>query len=493
VAARNRTSELQAKLDRIEAIIRSSSSATTPGAPDPTVSDTLTNTIITKLRDKYLDYAAREADYSAKYGSNHYAVVNLRRQMRELRGSILDELRRIAESYKSDIEIAKRHQDDLEKEFASAVAQSGGPLQELQVSADSYRTLYDGLLQRYVQSVQEQSTPNTEARVLSGASLSTSGPKPALVAALASIGGLMFGVGIGILRQMTDRFFRTTDQVEAALHTQCISIVPRVKRRTGPGFGAVSVGANVFSRSGVMWDIIDDPFSRYTEAIRAIKSVVDLHGDVLASKVIGVTSSLPNEGKSTIAGSLALLAADAGAKVILVDCDLRNPQLSSKLAPDAKFGLLNIIAGDKSIEQAAITDASTGLAFLPTGLSSKEPAHFKNRANSNEILSCEAARKVFEQFREKYEYIVVDLPPIAPIVDARSTTRFIDSYILAVEWGCTKVNVVQHALRQATGIYAKLIGVVLTKTPLASLGQYQGHLRDYYNGRKFKQYGEAIP
>ena len=125
VAARNRTSEVQAKLDRIEAIIRSSSSATTPGAPDPTVSDTLTNPVITKLRDKYLDYAAREADYSAKYGSNHYAVLNLRRQIRELRASILDELRRIAETYKSDLEIAKQHQDDLEKTFASAVTQSG--------------------------------------------------------------------------------------------------------------------------------------------------------------------------------------------------------------------------------------------------------------------------------------------------------------------------------------------------------------------------------
>ena len=371
IAARNRTSEVQAKLDRIEAIIRSSSSTTTPGAPDPTVSDTLTNPVITKLRDKYLDYAAREADYSAKYGSNHYAVLNLRRQMRELRASILDELRRIAETYKSDLEIAKQHQDDLEKAFASASGldtKVQGPLRELQGSADSYRALYEGLLQRYVQSVQEQSSPTTEARLLTRASppTSKSGPKAILIAALTSIGGLMFGVGISVFRQMTDRFFRTTDQVEAALHTECISIVPRVKQRTRPGLGVASGRASVFSRRGIMWDTIDAPFSRYAEAIRAIKFAVDSNGDAMASKVIGVTSSLPNEGKSTIAGSLALLAADVGAKVILVDCDLRNPQLSSKLAPNAKFGLLNVIAGDKSIEQAVITDASTGLAFLPS-------------------------------------------------------------------------------------------------------------------------------
>jgi succinoglycan biosynthesis transport protein ExoP len=492
VTARNRTSELQAKLDRIEAIIRSSSSATTPSAPDPTVSDTLTNTVITKLRDRYLDYAAREADYSAKYGSNHYAVANLRRQMHELRGSILDELRRIAESYKSDIEIARRHQDDLEKEFASAEAQTRGPLQELQGSADSYRALYEGFLQRYMQSVQEQSSPNIEARLLSRASLpaSISGPQPVLIAALASIGGLMFGVGIGTIRQMLDRGFRTPDQVEAALHTECISIVPHVKRRKRSGF-AFAPQASTFRRQGIMWDTIDAPFARYAEAIRAIKFAVDSNGDATSSKVIGVTSSLPYEGKSTIAGSFALLAADAGAKAILVDCDLRNPQLSSKLTPNAKFGLLNVIAGDKSIEQVVITDASTGLTFLPTGSSSEGQAYSKKRANSNDILNCDAVRNLFEQFREKYEYIVVDLPPIAPIVDVRSTARFIDSYVLALEWGYTKAHLVQHALKQASSVYAKLIGVVLNKTPLASLGRYQGHLNDYYNSKRFKQYGEA--
>jgi polysaccharide biosynthesis transport protein len=494
LAARSHTSEAQAKLDRIEAIIRSSSATTTPGAPDPTVSDTLSNPVITKLRDKYLDYAAREAEYSAKYGSNHYAVLNLRRQMRELRASILDELRRIAETYKSDVEIAKQRQDDLEKTFASASGldtKVQGPLRELQGSADSYRALYEGLLQRYVQSVHEQSSPTIEARLLTRASPPTSktGPKATLVAALTSIGGLMFGVGISVLRQLTDRLFRTPDQVEAALHTDCISIVPCVKQRTRPGLSVANGRASAFNRRGIMWDTIDDPFSRYAEAIRAIKFAVDSNGDAMASKVIGVTSSLPNEGKSTIAGSLALLAADAGAKVILVDCDLRNPQLSSKLAPNAKFGLLNVIAGDKSLEEAVTIDASTGLAFLPAGLSSKELIHSKDRAKSNESLGCEAVQKVFEQFRERYEYIVVDLSPIAPIVDVRSTTRFIDSYVLAVEWGNTKVNLVEHALKQASGIYAKLIGVVLNKTPIASLGQYQGHLGEYYTGKKFKQYG----
>ena len=434
IAARARTSELQAKLDRAETIIRSSDSATTPGAPDQTISDTLTNPIITRLRDKYLEYAAREADFSAKYGSNHSAVANLRRQMRETRASILDELRRIAETYKSDLEIAKQNQDSLEKSFKEAVTKSGadtkaqGPLQELQSSADAYRALYEGLSQRYVQLLQEESSPTTEARLLTRASppKGKSGPKAVLIGALISLGGIMFGFGIGVIRQLTDRVFRTADQVEAALQIECISIIPlqkRAKRRTSKS--RVASRASIFSRRDMMVDSIDEPFSRYAEAIRAIKFGLDSNCDSMTSKVIGVTSSLPNEGKSTIAGSLALLAASAGAKAVLVDCDLRNPQLSRKLAPNAEFGLLDVVGGEKPIEEVIISDAVTGLAFLPNSFSSKTQRRIE-RAYSNELLSCEGLRKVFDQLREKYEYIVVDLSPIAPIVDVRSTTKFIE-------------------------------------------------------------------
>ena len=501
IAARTRTSELQAKLNRTEAIIRSNESATTPGAPNQTVSDTLTNPIITRLRDKYLEYAAREADYAAKYGSNHNAVINLRRQMRELQESIRDELRRIAESYKSDLEIAKQNQDSLEKAFKEAIIQSGmetraeGPLHELQSSADAYRALYEGLSQRYVQLLQEQSSPTTEARLLTPASppKSKSGPKAVLIGAVISLGGIMLGVGIGVLRQLTDRVFRTSDQVETALQVECISIIPfqkRAKKITSKSrVTGVAGPASIFSDREMMLDTIDDPFSRYAEAIRAVKFALESNYDPMTNKVIGVTSSLPNEGKSTIAGSLALLAADAGARTLLVDCDLRNPQLSRKLAPSVKFGLLNVTAGEKSIEEVILFDAATRLAFLPSGFSLKDQAHGIDRVHSNELLSCEALRKLFDQLREKYEYIVVDLSPIAPIVDVRSTTRFMDSYVLVVEWGITNIDLVAHALKQASGIYEKLIGVVLNKTPIACLGQYQGHLNEYYNSNSFHRYG----
>ena len=148
---------------------------------------------------------------------------------------------------------------------------------------------------------------------------------------------------------------------------------------------------------------------------------IDLsNGSVNGSQVIGFTSSLPNEGKSTIAASLALLMAQVGARVILVDCDLRNPSLSRKLAPSADQGIVDVIVGRVSLHDATWTDPSTSLTFLPASI--KTPV-----INSSEVLAADATRALFKDLRAKYDYVLVDLSPLVPVVDTRATTGFVDS------------------------------------------------------------------
>src|SRR5262249_40564629 len=192
VNARAQTTEQKARRDRIDEIIRGEGSdeklATTPA-----VTDVLNNAVITPLRQRYLEYAAREADYSTRYGRNHLAVVNLRNQMREIRKSILDELQRIAETYKSDYEIAKAREDSIRKSLDQIVAESQTTnqaqivLRQLESTAKSYRSLYDNFLQRYMESVQQQSFPITEARVITRASspLGPSSPRTLYILAIA--------------------------------------------------------------------------------------------------------------------------------------------------------------------------------------------------------------------------------------------------------------------------------------------------------------------
>ena len=202
-----------------------------------TVADTLKSEVITKLRSQYLELSAREADWSVRYGATHLAVVNIRNQMREIQNSIRNELQRIAETYKSDLEILRQHEESVQRQLNQAVSQSQVTneaqvaLRELESNAQTYRALYDNFLQRYMESVQQQSFPITEARVISAATrpLLKSSPKTMLLLTFATMIGLGFGAVVAAWRDFADRVFRTANQVNTLLQAECIALVPTLK------------------------------------------------------------------------------------------------------------------------------------------------------------------------------------------------------------------------------------------------------------------------
>ena len=500
IVAHRQTSEAKARLDRIDAVIRDDSFDTKTG---PTVTDALNNQIITQLRTKYLDVVNREANYSRKYGANHLAVVNLRDQIRDLRWSILEELKRLRESYLSSYEIAKQDEQELEKRLAEAVSRSQPineaqvPLRELESSAQNYRIMYDNFRQRYAESLQQQSFPISDARILTSASppSSKSSPKTALVLVLAAAGGLVFGVAVGALREFMNDSFCTKAQVESALQTACISVVPIVEagkyqtlrdaRRAAPdqALGDGSSSRTISRDQDLIWTALNSPFSRFVEALRSIKLAIDLNnGAVSSSRVIGFTSSLPHEGKSTIAASLALLMAQAGARVILVDCDLRNPSLSRKLAPNAEHGVVDVIVGSVPLKDAVWKEVSTNLTFLPVATKTRI-------ANSSEILAAAATNALFEDLESRYDYVIVDLSPLMPVVDTRATAGFVDAYVCVTEWGRTKIDAVRQAFKDAPTVYQNILGVVLNKADVDRLSTYDPVGRNYYRNKHYAQYG----
>ena len=216
--------------------------------------------------------------------------------------------------------------------------------------------------------------------------------------------------------------------------------------------------------------------------MRGLKVAVELSKAAKANNVIGVTSSLPNEGKSTIAMALAVVMAHGGRRVLLVDCDLRNPSLSRKLAPEANAGLLELIYGKASLDQVEWIEPFTGLAFLPTILQSR-------LAHSSDILAAGATSKVFEALRQAYDYVIVDLPPLAPVVDVRAMTHLVNSFVFVVKWGATKIEVAEHALGAARGVYDNLLGVVLNNVDIKAIGRYEGNKGNYYHNQHFARYG----
>ena len=506
VTARAQTADLLARLNRYESILNESpEKSQSIGTLDTGGSDVLTSPIITNLRQQYLELVRREREYSARFGANHLSVVNLRTRMQEFRSSIFDEVRRLAETTRSDYNVAKQREQDLEKQLTEAVSLSRATnsaevtLRELESKAKNYRALYATFQQRFMGAAQQESFPISEARVIYAAFPpdKKSKPKTVLILALALFGGIGFGAGLGFLREIMDRVFRTPGQIEAVLGLPCLSVVPllqaakrkTVKANESPPSDTSPPKDRVLSRtlstaSGTHWGVINMPLSRFAESVRSIKLGIELRSAQTSNKVIGITSSLPHEGKSTISVSLAQLIAETGKSVILIDCDLRIPSLSRALAPNAKIGLLEVISGRHSISKSVWKEPKTNLVFLPTV--KRLPL-----VHSSEILMAEQMRKVVEELRSTYDYVIVDLPPLTPIVDVRATVPLVDCFVLVVEWAKTKIDVVQHALQTAPNVYENLIGVVLNKTDFKSMARYDSYISDYYDEGHYLHYGLA--
>jgi len=492
VIARARVSEARARLDRVEMITQS-------GVPDATVTDTLQNPVVTRLRQQYLDLANREAEWAIKYGPDHQAVKNLQSGMREIKNSISDELRRIAETYKSDYEIAKQREEAVQSALAIVISQSQltnqaqVTLRELESAAQTSRLLYDNLLQRYMESIQQQSFPVSEARLITQATgpLKKSHPQPLPILAGTTGAGLMLGLLMGILSEIWRHVFRTRHEVNARLQTNCIAVVPKIRslvakpERLGPRAVQSTFGPRtIVSDQGFFWHVLDSPMSRFAESIRSIKLAIDTSDGNKSHKIIALTSALPREGKSTVATALAQLISHSGAKTILVDCNFRHATLSQMLTPNAKIGILDVVSGAANLEDVLWTEPYTNLTFLPSVANNR-------LVNSHEILTSDVTNALFNKLRSKYEYVIIDLSPLAPIVDARTTTQFIDSYILVVEWGRTRVEDVERALTDARAIHENLLGVVLNKANLRVLARYDSRHSNYHSDRYYARHANS--
>jgi len=483
VMAHASTAEAKARLDRMNDILKQE-------IPDANVADALKNDTIVKLRAQYVDMASKEAIWSAKYGHDHLAALNLRNQMAEIKRNISAELKRIQESYKSDYDIAVTREEAIKSSLNNVVSESQltnqaqVQLRELESNAQSYQAMYDNFLQRYMESVQQQSFPITEARVISAATtpLLKSYPKTLIILPATLFAGLLLGFGVAMAREMTDKVFRTTGQVEQELDANCIAILPALSSAAAPSMLGSRIKKKNNPEPDLLRYVVENPLSRFSEAVRSLKVAVDLNSIVRENRVLAVTSTLPNEGKSTLSTNLAQLMAHSGARVILVDSDLRNPSLSRALVPDAKIGLVDVVAGKARLDDVLTIDPETKLAILTAGTTSK-------LLHTNEILASKAMHALVTSLRSKFDYVVLDMPPMAPVVDVRVSSTFVDSYVFVVEWGKTKIDVIKHNLRGSSEIQDKLLGVVLNKADTKALARYESYHGRYYYQKYYARYG----
>jgi len=470
------TSQAKARLDRIERVLAQRENKEKTEIPDPVVTDALNNPVITKLRQQFLDDQSKESEWSSRYGVDHQAARNLRAEMAALQRAIWDEISRIGESYKSELQITRSQEEAIDKRMGEVFQQSAATrtsqvrLRELETAANTYRGIYETFLSRFTQSVQQQSFPSTEARVVTMAMppRGPSSPKVGLTLALAALCGLGLGVISAMARKQLNRRIHTRAELEALLGTSCLAVLPAVlAKRLSPGArrGPTRESGAFRQISGVA------PFSATAEALRYIKVAIDLHP--AGGNLVGFVSALPGEGKTTVAASFAAFVARSGARTLLIDADLRNPSMTRTLGYVNSPGLRDMVIDKLPLEDLIVTDCKYSFDFLPASTRVKP-------STSSDILNSAAMKQALKVAANNYDYVLVDLPPILPVVDVKAVAHLFDAFVMVVEWGSTSTEEIVKAVSASPILSERLLGAVLNKADETVMRRFEGYSDRHY-------------
>ena len=486
IEAHVQSAEARAKFEQVQDI---ATKHTDPG----TLTQALASDVIARLRTQYADVAKNLADASSKFGPQHPMVVNAKAQLRETQKLINEEVQRILDSTRQAYQVAKSREDALQKSLDNLkrVSNESGNsqvrLRELQREAEANRTLYEAFLARYKETSAQESLELPDSRVISKAEipLKPSYPKTSIILALALILGGGVGSVLAFAADYFDRRVKSLRQAEDVTGIPTLAAVPiigsrELARRANRGRKELSQYDPNTARMlppamqpPLMRYVLDEPTSLFAESVRAVRLAIQRAARSEPVKTVMVSSSIDGEGKTTLSVNLAYSLAALGLRTILVEGDLRNPEMSRSLCPRASAGVVEVASGQLPLAQALLVDQATGLVVLPS------PPR-RQTAGISEFVFSEAMSGLLEHLRRNFDYVIIDSPPLVPLIDARALAENADRIILAIRWDSTPQDVVAQALETLAPAYDRMLGTVLTRVDLQRLRFY-----DYYRSSSY--------
>ena len=326
---------------------------------------------------------------------------------------------------------------------------------------ESNRTLYEGLLQKLRTAGIQAGLESLEIDVVDTAVPPVSSlvkPESTFVLTYGSL-GLVLGVLLALVLESLDTSLKSIAEIEQITELPSLAIVPRSKRSTPDQLAALSpVERNV--------NVLTQPKSQFTEAFRSLRTALMLSTVGHEPKLILFTSATPSEGKTTAASNLAVILAQSGTRVLLVDADLRRPNVHHRFGLNGKLGLSTVLSGQTTLENAvqAVTEVP-GLDILASGPVPPFPTEMLASATMNEML---------RHASTLYTHIVLDSPPILSVTDGVLLSRQVDACVLVVRHGKSSKHVVRRARDLLVRSGAPLAGIVLNAVDI-NAPEYYGY------------------
>jgi polysaccharide biosynthesis transport protein len=436
----------------------------------------MTSQLMDSLRAQETELIRRLADMNGVYGQNHPQMINARSEIQSVRDKMLDEVRRIVEELENQVSVTSARERELQNHMnrlqgeAARVDLAGVELSALQGEVDTNRELFETFLTRFREIVEQQGMQEADAKILSPAEPPEvpSHPRIVLLTVIAFGASIVIGILLVFVIERWDAEygFRSADEIQAALGVRALALVPDLSRRETQGNAAEDY-------------ILQKPNSAYAEALQRIRTGLFLINGEQPPKTVLITSSVPLEGKSSIAASLARQSARSGLKVILIDADLRRPRLHEVIGLPNQNGLSEVLTGRADPESAIKRDEKSGMDFLPAGVGVVSPPDLF-RSSTMKIL--------LEETAAFYDLVIIDSPPIAAVSDCFTLSGLVDKTIYIIRWEQTPRNVALAGIRQMVDSGADIAGIVVSRVDVkkharygyADSGYYRGSYRKYY-------------
>lgn len=325
-------------------------------------------------------------------------------------------------------------------------------LQQLQREADASRLIYEFFLGRLKETSVQEGIQRADSRILSRAVVppAPSAPRIPLILALSLIFGLFVGAGLVILREFSQNTFRESSELEQRTGYPVIGQIPVVPARR---------------RKNVLQYLKDKPTSAAAEAIRNLRTSVLLSNIDNPPQVIMSTSSVPAEGKTTQSLALSQNLAGLGKRVLLIEGDIRKSVFGEYFEVEKKEGMLSVLSGQTSIEDAVVTVPDFGADVLLGERS-------RMAANAADIFSSERFGTFINELRAKYDYIVIDSPPVLAVPDARIIGQSVDAVLYTVKWDSTPHRQVSDGLKALELVNVQVAGLVLNQINARGMRKY---------------------
>ena len=435
----------------------------------------LRNPLVQQMKGIEAEAERRLSDAAKRYGPEHPKMIQAKAELESARENTRRQIDVVVGGLSKEYEQARANEVAVERALAQSKADIQGlnrkefQLGVLERDAQQNRNLYDMFMGRLKETNATGDLQTTIARVIDPATVPGRpfSPNREQIVGITAAVTLILGAMLALLLDRLANTLNSTAEVEGRLGVPALGVLQKVKGFTKKGF----VSELAF---------FNDTQSTFSEAVRTVRTGVLMSNLDDPHKIVVITSSVPEEGKTTLSFNLACALGQVK-KVLLVDGDLRRPKIGKLVGRNPRSpGLADLVAGQAQVSQCVFFDDKAGIHILGAGTVPPNPL---------ELLSSRRFEDVVTKLKDAFDIVLIDSAPLQLVSDAQVLSQFASSVIYVVKADSTPYQVAQNGLKKLRRVNASILGVVLNQLDIERAERYYGEYSGYKSYRGYKKYG----